>query len=237
MVKQEPLFPVKQEHLDLGRPDDDELATSRQEPLDILPLDDDEPAAALGTTIRQEQLELPELDDDELAALLLPDGDGQTSLEEAESLVRRARQVSKALFKAAHRMPEYKRALATRERCAQFEAKLLTTARRIDAGIEGTMLPPDVLQDVVTRLAEKVAAWEHSPDRQRQRQKKQVQGRRRKNRGRDLQIVRAVENGESQRRVAARFGITRGTVENVLRRDAPHLLKRRKRRQEPGPLD
>ena len=123
--------------------------------------------------------------------------------------------------------------LATRERHEQFEAKLLATAQRIDAS-KNTMLPPDALQLLVTRLAKKVAAWEHSPERQRQRQRKQAQKRRRRNRGRDSQIVYLIESGESQRHVATRLGIKRGTVEYVLRRDAPHLLKRR---QEPDLLD
>ena len=131
-------------------------------------------------------------------------------------------------------MPEYNRVLGTRERSAQFEAKLLATAKLIDAGLgKDTMLPPDALQLLVTRMANRIAAWEHSPKRQRERQRKQATSRQRGNRGRDLQIVRAIENGDSQRKVAKQWGISRGAVEHVLERDAPHLLNRRKKHKPP----
>lgn len=199
-----------------------------------LGLDDDE----------QEQLEIPELTAEEEAAIeqdleIAParvkeeeaapeqeqpdlglDDDGQSSLEIAESIVARARQVSDELFRQARRWPEYKRVLATRERHEQFEKKLLDTARLIDARFgKDTMLPPDALQKVVTRLANRIAAWDHSPERQKERQRKQAAARRQSNRGRDLGIVRAAENGESQRSIAARLGISRSAVRNVLKRD------------------
>ena len=157
----------------------------------------------------------------------LPPPDVQNSLEEAESLVNRSRLVSNPLFKEVRRMPEYGRVLATRERCAQFERKLLRTARMIDSRL-GTKLPADTLDKVVERLANRFAAWEHSHDLQKGRQKKQVLKRQRHNRGRDLQIVRYIENGESQRKVADRLGTTRWVVQHVLKRDAQHLLKRNK---------
>ena len=115
-------------------------------------------------------------------------------------------------------MPEYKQVLATRERCQQFEDKLLVRAQCIDMRLN-TRLPDDVLKDVVIRLAGRITTWDHSPTRQQGRQKLQVAKRRRRNRGRDLRIVRLHENGESQRRIAARLGISRGAVRNVLRRD------------------
>ena len=177
---------------------------------------DDEPANY------PEQEELPDDPDEEL-----PPADVQNSLEEAESLVNRSRLVSNPLFKEARRMPEYRRVLATRERCAQFERKLLRTARMIDSKL-GTKLPADTLDKVVERLANRFAAWEHSHDRQKVRQRMQALKRRRHNRGRDLQIVRYIENGESQRKVADRLGITRWVVQHVLKRDAQHLLKRNK---------
>ena len=154
-------------------------------------------------------------------------GDVQKPLEEAEDLVRRARLVSDALFKEARNMPEYKRMLATPVRNAQFKSKLLAKAKAINSRLR-TGLSNDALTEAVERLANRIAAWEHSPKRQQERQKKQVAARRRRNRGRDLQIVIHIENGESQRRVADRLGTTRGVVENVLRRDAPNLLKRNK---------
>ena len=154
-------------------------------------------------------------------------GDVQKPLEEAEDLVRRARLVSDALFKEARNMPEYKRMLATPVRNAQFKSKLLAKAKAINSRLR-TGLSNDALTEAVERLANRIAAWEHSPKRQQERQKKQVAARRRRNRGRDLQIVIHIENGESQRRVAVRLGTTRGVVENVLRRDAPNLLKRNK---------
>ena len=165
---------------------------------------------------------LPDDPDEEL-----PPPDVQNSLEEAESLVNRSRLVSNPLFKEVRRMPEYGRVLATRERCAQFERKLLRTARMIDSRL-GTKLPADTLDKVVERLANRFAAWEHSHDLQKGRQKKQVLKRQRHNRGRDLQIVRYIENGESQRKVADRLGTTRWVVQHVLKRDAQHLLKRNK---------
>ena len=173
-----------------------------------------------------------EIESDEPGAARAPDDehspDVRSSLEKAESLVDRARRVSNVLFKEARRMPEYKQVLATRERCMQFEEKLLRTARMIDSRL-GTDLPDDVLIEVVERLANRIASWEHSPERQRERQKKQVAKLWEKNRGRDLQIVRGIENGESQRRVAARLDISRGAVQRVLRRPASDdLLKRRK---------
>ena len=152
--------------------------------------------------------------------------DVQRPLEEAWSLIHRGRQVSDDLFEQARNMPEYRRVLATRERNAQFESKLLDKAKAINSRL-GTDLPDNALIEMVRRMANSIAAWEHSPQRQRERQRKQVQKRRRGTLGRDLQIVRYIEDGESQRRVAARYEISRGAVENVLRRDAPHLLKRR----------
>ena len=124
-------------------------------------------------------------------------------------------------------MPEYGRVLATPERNAQFERKLLRRARMIDSRWAPNFLPTRWTK-VVERLANRFAAWEHSPDLQKGRQKKQVLKRQRHNRGRDLQIVRYIENGESQRKVADRLGTTRWVVQHVLKRDAQHLLKRNK---------
>ena len=154
-------------------------------------------------------------------------GDVQKPLEEAKDLLHRARLVSDLLFKEARNMPEYRRVLATPVRNAQFKSKLLARAKAINSRLR-TGLSNDALTEAVERLANRIAAWEHSPKRQQERQKKQVAARRKKTYGRDLQIVHYIENGESQRRVAARLGTTRGVVENVLRRDAPHLLKRSK---------
>lgn len=138
------------------------------------------------------------------------------TLAKAESIVERAREVSKVLFKEAKRMPEYKRVLATRERCIQFDEKLKDKAERINTRLK-TKLPDDVLADVAIRLSSKLAMWEHSPIRQRERQKKQVAKRRRNNRGRDLRILRFHEDGLSQRRIAKEVGCSRGAVERVLR--------------------
>ena len=149
-------------------------------------------------------------------------------LGEAESLVGRARLVSGALFKEAKRMPEYKRILATRERCSQFEKKLLKVAQWIDGRL-ATQLPDDVLKEVVMRLSRRIAIWEHAPSCQRERQKKQVAKRRRGNRGRDQRIVRLHEDGESQRRIAEKLEISRGAVEKVLRRHRLSQAERRRR--------
>ena len=143
--------------------------------------------------------------------------DVQKPLEEARSLLDRGRDVSDDLFKQTYNMPEWKRMLATPERHAQFESKLLAKARSINSRL-GTDLPDTALNEVVNRLANSIAAWEHSPERQRERQRKQAAKRRRRNLGRDLQIVRLHESGESQRRIADRFDISRGAVRNVLHR-------------------
>ena len=92
----------------------------------------------------QKQEELPELDDEDLPLPPLADkkqppddkhssDDVQRPLEEAWSLIDRGRQVFKALFKEARNMPEYRRVLATRERCMQFERGLLTKAKAINS--------------------------------------------------------------------------------------------------------
>ena len=151
----------------------------------------------------------------------------QGTLEEAESTVRRARMVSDALFREARRMPEYKQVLATHKHCLQFENKLLKHARWINYRLD-TRLSDDVLKEVVVRLGGRIASWEHSPTLQRERQKKQVAARRRRNLGRDLQIRRYREYGESQRRIAKRLNISRGAVERVLRRDLPSPAKNHK---------
>ena len=210
---------VEQEEL----PDDD-----KPRKVGLLQFDDEPPKAKLQFEFDDEpanypeQEELPDDPDEELPPTAV-----QNSLEEAESLVNRSRLVSNPLFKEARRMPEYGRVLATRERCAQFERKLLRTARMIDSRL-GTKLPADTLDKVVERLANRFAAWEHSPRRQKERQRKQALKRRRHNRGRDLRIVRYIEDGEPQRKVADRLGSTRWVVQHVLQRDAQHLLKRNK---------
>lgn len=185
------------------------IEDTNEPPKSLLGIDDDEPPKSLLGLNDDFKTEA----DDEHSP------DVRSSLEQAESLVTRARQVSEALFKEAYRMPEYKRVLATRDRCAQFEEKLLRTARLIDSRL-GTGLPADALNKVVRRLANSVAIWDHSPPRQRVRQRKQVAKRRKKNRGRDLRIVRLHEDGWSQRRIAAEYKISRGAVRNILARAA-----------------
>ena len=211
--------------------DDEPLTAGAVEKLP--PIDDkDQPPAddkpTKGVLKFDDEIEIEPDDESGTAADDEPSpGDVQKPLEEAEDLVRRARLVSDALFKEARNMPEYKRVLATPVRNAQFKSKLLAKAKAINSRLR-TGLSNDALTEAVERLANRIAAWEHSPKRQQERQKKQVAARRRRNRGRDRLIVIHIENGESQRRVAVRLGTTRGVVENVLRRDAPHLLKRSK---------
>ena len=211
--------------------DDEPLTAGAVEKLP--PIDDkDQPPAddkpTKGVLKFDDEIEIEPDDESGTAADDEPSpGDVQKPLEEAKDLLARARLVSDALFTEARNMPEYKRVLATPVRNAQFKSKLLARAKAINSRLR-TGLSNDALTEAVERLANRIAAWEHSPKRQQERQKKQVAARRRRNRGRDLQIVIHIENGESQRRVAARLGTTRGVVENVLRRDAPHLLKRSK---------
>lgn len=223
-----------------GRP---EPGRAGRPPKDVLPDEDpDEVVAELPDEDPPAPVPvLPDEDPPPKAVPVLPDdpvpdaaaaNDVQKPLEKAEDLLNRGSQVFKALFKEARNWPEYRRVLATPERNALFESKLLAAAKAIDSRL-GTNLPDNVLIEVVERMASSIAAWEHSPKRQRERQRKQAQGRRHKNRGRDLHIVRGIENGESQRRVAARFKLSRGAVEHVLLRDAPHLLERRKKDERP----
>ena len=207
-VPQEPLF------------DDDELSA------------EDEPSAQgkLPPDSTLEQVPQEPLFDDEYPEPE-PD-DEQNPLEEAKNLLDRGRQVFKALFKEARNMPEYRRMLATPERNAQFESKLLAKAKKINSRL-GTDLPDNALKETVRRMATSIAAWQHSPKRQKERQKKQAAKRRRQNYGRDMQIVYHIGNGESQRCIATRYGLSRGAVEHVLMRDAPHLLDRRKKDELP----
>lgn len=240
---QPPEQPAKLRNDDEPRPS---LLGLDDPPKSLLGLDDDEPPKlllGLDDDIEidpEDEVASPPpknqlgLDDEPVTAVEqgeLPD-DVQKPLEEAKDLLSQARLVSDDLFEQARNMPEYRRVLATPERNAQFESKLLAEAKKIDARL-GTDLPDNVLVEVVDRMANSIAAWEHSPERQTERQKEQAAGRRRKNRGRDLQVVRAIENGESQRRVAARYDISRGAVEHILMRDAPHLLDRRGKDERP----
>ena len=140
-------------------------------------------------------------------------------LEYAESTVQRSGALYRSLWAEAKGMTEYRRMLATRERCADFEAKLTRSARFINGRL-APPLPDAVVVKLVARLAGRIATWEHSPIRQRERQAKAAAARRRRNRGRDLQIVRLYESGESQRAIAAQFGVSRGAVRKVLDRDA-----------------
>ena len=154
-------------------------------------------------------------------------------LQSAKDLLARARLVSDALFEAARDMPEYRRMIATTERYEQFERKLLDRAKAINTRRE-TNLTDNELVEVVEGVAKTIARYQHDPDLQRERQKKQVARRRKKNRGRDLRIIRLAEDGVSQRAIAKELGATsRGAVENVLLRDAPHLLDRRKKHPRP----
>ena len=214
------------EPLTAGLPFDDEPLTAGAIDDKDQPPADDKPTK--GVLKLADEIEIEPDDESGTAADDEPSpGDVQKPLEEAKDLLHRARLVSELLFKEARNMPEYKRVLATPVRNAQFKSKLLARAKAINSRLR-TGLSNDALTEAVERLANRIAAWEHSPKRQQERQKKQVAARLKKTYGRDLQIVIHIENGESQRRVADRLGTTRGVVENVLRRDASHLLKRSK---------
>ena len=202
---------VQQEPLPFVAAGDDSSDEVPQEPLPLV-----EPS----TDVPQEPLPLVEPS--------TASSDVQKPLDDATSLLARARLVSDSLFKEARNWPEFGRVLATPERNAQFESKLLARAKKIDSRL-GTGLSHNALEEMVERLARRLAAYVHSPDRQRERQCTQARKRRRRNLGRDLQIVRYYENGESQRRIANRFDISRGAVQHVLRRD--------RRRKDQSPPD
>ena len=128
--------------------------------------------------------------------------------------------LSAQLFRETKRDVAYRRMLASAERCADFEARLLVHAKRINAGLDEP-LPIEVLQTVILRLAGRIATWEHSPLRQRERQGKQAAARRRRNRGRDAQIAYLHWAGESLRAIARQYDMSVGGVRNVLARDLP----------------
>ena len=109
-----------------------------------------------------------------------------------QTTVRRARALSDRLFREAKRFPEYKQALATKESHDAFNVRLHRISSYINAA-SSEPLPDGQLREVVRRIANRVATWEHSPEKQRARQAKQAASRRRKNRGRDLQILRLSE--------------------------------------------
>ena len=214
-----PRLELPPEQIELA-PEDDEL------PVEQIPLEPEPEPERI--ELAPARLELPPEEDDDIIEPpaepieLLPDDDEIDVLEEAERLVARSRRVSEDLFEAARWMPEYKRVLATRERSEQFKAKLLAEAERIDARIDrdgdGPRLPDEVLEVVVSRLANRIAAWEHSPERQKERQRKQVASRRRKTRGRDLRIIRAAENGDSLRTISLRFKVSKSQVARIVQR-------------------
>ena len=87
-------------------------------------------------------------------------------LEYAESTVQRSGALYRSLWAEAKGMTEYRRMLATRERCADFEAKLTRSARFINGRL-APPLPDAVVVKLVARLAGRIATWEHSPIRQR----------------------------------------------------------------------
>ena len=63
---------------------------------------------------------------------------------------------------------------------------------------------------------------DHSPEAQRRRQRLQVRKRRARTTDRDREIVAdRVVSGLSERAIAAKHGMSRGGVRNVLNRDAP----------------
>ena len=94
----------------------------------------------------------------------------ENALESAESTVARARLLSDLLFQDAKRMTEYRRMLRSRERCAAFDAKLHRSATLINHRLDPRPLAcRAVVGAVVSRLARRIATWEHSPIRQRER--------------------------------------------------------------------
>lgn len=140
-------------------------------------------------------------------------------LADAESVVVRSRKLYKLLFREAKRMAEYRRMQASRERCVEFEAKLLRSARMLNGRLENP-LPDRMVATVTGRVAGTIARWEHSPIRQRERGKRSGEKRRRRNRGRDGQIVYLRSCGESLRSIADRVGASVGSVRHVLKREA-----------------
>ena len=141
-------------------------------------------------------------------------------LETADSITNRARALSAVLFQEARRWPEYRTVLATRWAHDTFKMRVCEAAYRINAGAPDP-LSDGVVNSVAKRLAQRIASWEHSPERQRARQAKQAASRRRRTRGRDLQILRMHERGISNIAIATLFPpITEGAVRYILKRDS-----------------
>ena len=136
-------------------------------------------------------------------------------LGQVENIVNRARDLYRRVWSEAKRMPEYGRRLATRERCDQFEAKLLRAAQRVNAEL-ATPLSENIVAEVTARVARTIADWEHAPIRQRDRQSKQAASRRRGNRKRDREILDRHRRGESLAAIAREVDLTKEGVRQVL---------------------
>lgn len=148
------------------------------------------------------------------------DAQPDDELATAESVVERARLLYTLLYREAKRMTEYKRMLATRERCAAFEAKLNREAAMLNHRF-AVPLPDRIVTTVAGRVAGTIARFQHHPMLQRERQRKQVVARGRKNRGRDQLIVRLHESGDSNRAIATQVGMSKDGVRKVLLRKLP----------------
>ena len=142
------------------------------------------------------------------------------TLAAASDRVARSRDLSDRLFKEAKRMPQYQLVLANKARVAEFRKLLLRKAHFINLKLDPSLCAADV-EDVTNNLVDRVAVWDHSPERQRSRQRKQAAARRKKNRGRDWRILRLFENGMSPARIAKEVGMKRSGVRHVLARDMP----------------
>ena len=89
--------------------------------------------------------------------------------------------------------------------------------------------PVPLDDDEVQRLAWNVSSWtwagggplDHSPEAQRRRGRASGRKRRKRTADRDREIVADRVAGLSQREIATKHGMSRGGVENVLKRDAP----------------
>ena len=145
-------------------------------------------------------------------------------LTSAKNRVKRSKELWKRLHREAKRMPQYKLVLATRERVAEYRAALLEKAHFINRKLDHPLRDADV-EAVTDDVIDRVAIWDHSPERQRQRQEKQAAKRRRKNRARDSRIRRFAENGMSPAKIAKTEGLSRSGVRHVLKRDMPAKAK------------
>ena len=154
-------------------------------------------------------------------------GSRADDLASAKDRVKRANELWTRLYREAKRMPQHGLILASKDRMGEFREDLLKKAQLINRKLDPPLRDADVM-DVTASVVDRVAVWDHSPERQRKRQQQQAAKRRRDNRWRDSRIRRFFEDGMSPERIARKVGMSRSGVRHVLDRDLPPRRRRGK---------